>query len=94
MSILIRRPFTLAYARTMVHKDGPDRSDLVYHSYVMTGMWGCVFLAHTLINTAKVYRGDIRGWVYEVAQNACLLLGMLFTVYYPECVGRQQAKAH
>ncbi len=94
LSILIRRPFTLAYARAMAHNDGADQSSLVYHSYVMTGMWGCVFLANTLINTAKVYRGGTPGWVYEVMQNACLLLGMLFTMYYPKYVRRQQVKVH
>ncbi len=91
-SILIRRPFTLAYARAMAHNEGADPSSLIYHSYILTGMWGCVFLANTLINTAKVYRGSTPGWVYEVAQNACLLLGMLFTMYYPKYTRRRQAR--
>ena len=84
LSILFRHPFTLAYARASVDIKERSSSGFIRTGYIITGFWGFVFLANLLVNIAKLYYTGITGWLYEVMQYGFLLIGMLFTVYYPK----------
>ena len=82
LSILLRHPFTLAYARASADIKERSSSEFIRTGYIITGFWGFVFLANLLVNIAKLYYTGIAGWLYEVMQYGFLLIGMLFTVYY------------
>jgi len=84
LSILIRHPFTLAYARASVESKEWGSPVFIRTGYIMTGFWGIIFLANLLVNITKLYCSGIAGWIYEFMQYGFLLIGMLFTVYYPK----------
>jgi len=91
LSILLGHPLTLAYARASVENKEWSSPGFIRTGYIMTGFWGIVFLANLLVNIAKLYYSGIAGWIYEFMQYGFLLIGMLFTVYYPKLHIKRQS---
>ena len=83
LSMIIKRPFTMAYARKEVDKKYWASPQFIRKSYVITGAWASVFTINAIINVIKINRTGTAGWVYEAAQAVFIISGTLITLYYP-----------
>jgi hypothetical protein len=84
ISMLIKKPFTLEYAK---EKTSPERwkSPLFLRTnYLITGAWGSVFLINMFLNYLKMNAPHTDKWIYEVASYSFLLAAVLFTTFYAE----------
>ena len=84
LSILIRRPFTLAYSRSLIDKEQWNSPQLIRRGYLTTGVWAFVFSVNVLINVFRLNHGDISRWIYEAVEYGFFLIAILFTTYYPK----------
>ncbi len=82
MSIFLGRPFTEDYARDHVPKELWDSPSFIRGCFTVTAAWAFVFLANTLVNTAKLQGLKAPDWIYESVQLGFLMLGVLFTTAF------------
>lgn len=84
ISLLIRSPFTLEYAK---EKTPPERwkSPLfIRTNYIITSAWGSVFLVNMFLNYLKMNASHADKWVYELVSYSFLFAAVLFTTFYAE----------
>jgi len=89
LSMLLGQPFTESYARDHVPKELWDSPSFIRGCFTVTGAWGFVFLANTLVNVVKLQRPAVADWIYEVVQLGFLILGVLFTTIFSR-ISRQK----
>lgn len=68
LSVALGKPFTEDYAREHVPKELWDSPEFIRSCFVVTGVWGFIFLANTMANVAKLYYPDAGEAVYEGLQ--------------------------
>lgn len=94
-SILIRKPFTLAYAKEETPEEYWDTPQFLRANYIITGAWALAFI----VEAASGWYGDaVLGnsndiWTGWVIQTAALLIAVQFTLWYPARVEAQGAIA-
>jgi hypothetical protein len=84
ISVLIKNPFTLEYAK---EKTPPERWSsplFIRTNYIITEVWGVVFLMNVLLNYLKMNAPHTDKWVYEVVSYSFMLAAVLFTTFYAE----------
>ena len=59
VSIVIRRPFTLQYAREQIAKEHWDRPEFVRTNYVITAAWAIAFGVLVLADIVMLYVPDV-----------------------------------
>jgi len=82
-SILIKRPFTLQYAKEKVSADKWDHPIFWRINYLLTMTWGVIFLIGVLANILRLYYKNINPWVYELCTNGAVVFGIWFSVWFP-----------
>jgi hypothetical protein len=89
VSLLIRRPFTLDYARQ--HVDPALWSDprFLRVNRHLTAAWGLAFTINALLAYGKMRHLWIAPLVYELLSYGCLIGTALFTSWYPGYVKRR-----
>ncbi len=93
LSIVIRRPFTLQYAREMVEPELWSSPAFIHVNYVITWVWAIAFV----IQAASGAFGDVvldnpdNLWTGWIIQTAAIVVAIQFTVWYPKHV-RAQAR--
>jgi hypothetical protein len=93
LSIVIGQPFTESYAREHVSEEMWDSPSFIRSSYTVTGVWGTIFLANTLVNVAKPYCTGLEEWVFQVVQLSVLVTGVLFTTVYSSAMRKRRTSA-
>ena len=93
LSMFLGQPFTESYARDHVPKELWDSPSFIRGCFTVTGAWGFVFLANTLVNVVKLQRPEAADWIYEVVQLGFLALGVLFTTMFSRIAGRKSGQA-
>ena len=84
-SILVRRPFTLAYAKESAPKELWHNPVFLRTNYLITGVWALAFL----IEAASGMYGDVvlhnsnNIWTGWIIQTLPLILAAQFTLWYP-----------
>lgn len=95
VTLVLRRPYTMAYARHKVPRERWGSSLFVQVNMVVTGVWAGAFgfaAAVGFTGDAVVHDTD-NFWTGWVLQLAALLFAVAFTDFYPE-YARARAHAH
>src|SRR5579862_7396000 len=66
ISIFIRKPFTIQYAKEQVSKDKWQHPLFLKINYLLTIAWGIVFLLGIGLHLVKFYEPTFNGWLYEI----------------------------
>jgi hypothetical protein len=92
VSLLIRRPFTLDYARQHVDPALWNDPRFLRINRHLTTAWGIAFTINALLAYGKMQRLGMSPLAYELLSYACLIGTALFTSWYPGHV-RRRARA-
>ncbi|QCO03737.1 hypothetical protein [Azospirillum argentinense] len=84
ISIALRRPFTLQYAREQVAHEFWDDPRFIHTNYVITGVWALAFLVLVIADLTLLYRPDLPPRFGIVATVLALVGAIKFTSWYPE----------
>ncbi len=84
ISIALRRPFTLQYAREQVAREFWDSPRFIHTNYVITGVWALAFLVLVIADFALLYRPDLPPRFGIIATVLALVGAIKFTSWYPE----------
>ncbi|KAA1053249.1 hypothetical protein [Azospirillum argentinense] len=84
ISIALRRPFTLQYAREQVAHEFWDSPNFIHTNYVITGVWALAFLVLVIADLTLLYRPDLPPRFGIVATVLALVGAIKFTSWYPE----------
>lgn len=84
VSIAIRRPFTLQYAREQVGREYWDRPGFIRTNYVITTAWALAFVVLVLADLVLVYLPDVPSRVGIIGTVLALVAAIKFTSWYPE----------
>ncbi len=82
ISMAIRQPFTLQYAREEVEKELWDKPEFVRVNYVITGVWAAAFAVMVMADIVMLYMpGAMRVGVW--ATIIALFAAVKFTAWHP-----------
>lgn len=91
ISIVIRRPFTLQYAREQVERELWDSPVFIRTNYAITSVWALAFAVMVAADVVLLYAPDVPTMVGIVATVAALAGAIRFTGWYPQRVRQQLA---
>jgi hypothetical protein len=91
LSIIIGRPFTESYAQEHVPPELWNSSSFIRSSYTVTGVWGMIFLANTLVNVVRPYFPDVGEWTFRGIELTILVSGVFFTTIYADYMKRKRS---
>jgi len=83
-SLLIRRPFTLQYAREMVDAQTVALPGFLRVNYILSGAWTLAFLLMVMANVLLIYVPGLPLWSGIVIAFAARNTALYFTKWYPE----------
>jgi hypothetical protein len=91
-SVLIRKPFTLDYARA--HTDRSLWNDPVFlrTNLILTSVWGTIFTLNALLAFGKMQSILLQPWQYETISYVLLVGGAIFITWYPKRVRTHAAR--
>jgi len=82
LSILLKKPFTLEYAKMHVDSSLWDSPVFVRKNNILTGVWGCAFTVSFINAVLKLTLFPDSGSVFEIIDNSVLVGAALFTSQY------------
>lgn len=83
-SILIGKPFTIQYAREQVPKDKWNHPVFIRINYILSSVWGIIFLTGIGLHVLYAYFPIVKPGVYEAISYLPSIFGAWFTVKFPE----------
>jgi hypothetical protein len=83
MSLAIRRPFTLQYARQMVDAETARTPGFIRANYIITSAWSGAFLLMVLANVLMIYLPGLPLWSGLLIAFAARNSAVYFTRWYP-----------
>ena len=92
ISLFLRRPFTLQYAKEKVSADKWQHPLFIKINYILTATWGCIFLFGFLLNIFHVYYSIMNDLWYETFTNGATIFGIWFSVWFPQWYRKKQMK--
>ncbi len=88
--LLLRRPFTLEYAREHTEPALWNNPLFLRTNYLLTGIWAVVFSTNALLAWQRGSHPVLPAWLYETI-NYCLLVGAMFlSTWYPAHLRRKR----
>lgn len=90
VSIVVGQPFTESYAREHVPPEMWDAPAFIRSCYTVTGAWGGIFLANTLVNVYKLYHPELGEWFFRTVELSILVSGVVFTTLYSRLARRRR----
>jgi hypothetical protein len=84
VTILIRRPFTLQYAREQAPREVWESSEFIRVNYVISAVWAAAFAAMVAADLLLVYRTDLPPRIGIIITILALVGAFKFTQWYPE----------
>jgi hypothetical protein len=90
VSLVLRRPFTLQYAREKVSRELWVSREFVRTNYILTAVWACAFVVMVAADLAMMYVPSLPRWVSIAATVVAIYGAYRFTAWYPE---REHAQA-
>lgn len=88
-SLIAGVPFTIQYAKDMVDKSRWDHPVFKSVNIFMTAVWGCVFVINLALVTYGKFGTGSLAQLAGVAHIAVLVLGLVFTVWYPDHIQKK-----
>ncbi|WFU01547.1 hypothetical protein QA648_15650 [Rhizobium sp. CB3171] len=92
ISIAIRRPFTLQYAREQVSREFWDHPVFIRTNYIITSVWALAFTMMAAADALLLYAPDVPAQVGIVATIAALVASIRFTGWYPKRARQRAAE--
>jgi hypothetical protein len=86
VSIAIRRPFTLQYARERVAPEFWGNAEFIRTNYSITTVWAGAFLVMVIADLVLLYLPELPPLIGIVATVLALVGAVRFTTWYPERV--------
>ena len=83
-SLLIRRPFTLQYAREAVDAETTQSPGFLKANYVITWAWTLAFALMVMANALLIYLPGLPLWTGIAIAFAARNTAVYFTKWYPE----------
>lgn len=80
-SMLLRRPFTIDYARLSTPEQYWTHPLFLRKNYLITGIWGCYFLLGFVTAEIRVYEPQISHLLLEIVDDSGMVGAMLYTTY-------------
>jgi len=90
-SILLKKAFTLQYARGMVDKALWDNPLFIRVNVFMTGIWGGIFSINAGLNAIALIAPGPAGHIFQVLTYFVLVSGIIFTMWYPGHIRKKYA---
>jgi hypothetical protein len=90
VSMAIRQPFTLSYARENTSPDVWSQPEFIRVNYVITAVWALAFVVMVLADLLLLYVPGVPRQVGIIVTIAALVSAIKFTGWYPE---RTKAKS-
>jgi hypothetical protein len=84
VSMLVRRPFTLQYARETVAQEHWSSSEFIRANYVITGAWALAFALMVIAELALLYVPNFPKRAGIIVIVIALVGAVKFTGWYPE----------
>jgi len=84
VSIAIRQPFTLQYARERVPEEVQASGEFVRTNYVITAVWALAFAIMVVADLALTYVPDLPARFGIIPTVLALVGAFKFTAYYPK----------
>jgi carotenoid cleavage dioxygenase len=84
VSIIMRKPFTLQYARQQVTRDKWQHPLFIKINYILTSVWGLCFLFNVCLHVIKLYYPTSHEWVYESLSYLSIIFAIWFTSWFPK----------
>lgn len=91
ISMLIRQPFTLQYAREGTPRDLWSNSTFIRTNYVITAVWAAAFAVLVFADLLWVLRPDLSPRIGVWATIAALIGAVKFTSWYPKSLHRNES---
>jgi hypothetical protein len=88
-SMLVKIPFTLQYARGMVDRSLWEKPGFITVNFLMTGVWGGVFVVNLLLSYVSLVSPHTLGRITSPLTYLVLIAGIIFTIRYPGYVQRK-----
>jgi hypothetical protein len=89
VSMMVRRPFTLQYAREQVAREAWETPEFVRTNYIITAVWGAAFAVMVAVDLVMLYVPALSGKIAIVVTVLAIWGAVRFTSWYPE---REQKK--
>ena len=80
LSILLRRPFTMDYAKQYIPEQLWTTQAFILKNNIITGIWAVAFSINLADAVIKIYHPGISGMLTETIDNAAMLLAIIITV--------------
>lgn len=93
VSIAVKRPFTLEYAREHTDPSLWNSPVFLRTNYFLTLMWAVAFTINAFLAWLKSVQPTMSGWAYEAISYGLLVLVMFVSTWYPQYVRRQSEAA-
>ncbi|WP_058188084.1 hypothetical protein [Terracidiphilus gabretensis] len=90
VSMLVRRPFTLQYARERVAREHWNSSEFIRVNYVISSAWALAFAVMVIAELALLYVPNFPNAVGIAAIVIALVGAIKFTRWYPEHIRSRQ----
>jgi hypothetical protein len=94
LTVVLKRPFTLEYARE--HVDPSLWSDPLFikTNVILTSLWGSIFTVNAVLAWGKMEQSVLSELAYEIVSYTLLVGTVVFTDWYPKHVRqRRQVEA-
>jgi hypothetical protein len=88
VSILAGQPFTLQYARQNVAPEYWHTPGFIRTGYLISSVWGIIFLIALGASLSKPYLEQMGGWLYHFLATGTMIMGIIFTQWYVHRVRR------
>jgi hypothetical protein len=94
-SMLIRRPFTLAYAREEAPRELWDNPVFIRTNYIITGFWAAAFVVAAVSGAIgdAVLDNSNNLWTGWIIQTAAMIVAIQFTLWYPRVARAKSLQA-
>ncbi len=89
ISILIKKPFTMEYAKA---KTAPERWTaplFIKTNYILTGVWGAIFLINMALSYFQMISPNADKGLYETVSYSFMFGAVLFSTFYPELMKKR-----
>lgn len=84
ISILIRKPFTVQYAKETVSSDKWKNPLFIKINYLLTTAWGILFSIGTALPLILLYEPSFPSSVFQIIAWSPVIFGIWFTEWFPE----------
>ena len=82
VSLLIRKPFTIQYAKEQVSSDKWQHPLFLKINNILTAVWGIIFFISVMLNVSKIYLPEISGTIYNISTYLPSIFGVWFTSWF------------